>query len=217
MRRGGRPGVAPRAGEALVVPAASVEGRGSRTNRRRGFSRGTKMEPLGVALLRPSPADEAERGRGRHEGFGERDFGTQCSKHQVTVTSTLPFKQAAVALPCPPSWHHLAGRHPPPPPHTHTHAPCAALPGVPAACAAAARKSAGDLDMRVALMLRRGRMRTPERGVMERGVMREAGRGGPPASRPAGRCVRPTLYSGAGETWEKVVVGLVKLGVEDEG
>lgn len=131
----GRPGVAPRAGLVDEVPAASVEGSGSRTNRRRGFSRGTKMLPLplGVALP-PRP-------------------------------STPP---AAAA---------------------------------PAACAcAAARKSAGERLMRVALMLRRGRMRTPERGVMERGVMRAAGRGGPPASRPAGRCVKPTLYSGAGET-----------------
>ena len=79
-------------------------------------------------------------------------------------------------------------------------APGTALPGVPATLAAAARKSAGLLLMRVALMLRRGRIRTPERGVMERGVMSAAGRGGPPDSRPAGRCVRPTLYSGAGDT-----------------
>lgn len=79
-------------------------------------------------------------------------------------------------------------------------APGTALPGVPATLAAAAKKSAGLLLMRVALMLRRGRMRTPERGVMERGVMSAAGRGGPPDRRPAGRCVRPTLYSGAGDT-----------------
>ena len=135
VRSGGRPGVAPSAGLALVAPAASVDGSGSRTNRRRGFSRGTKMDPLGVVAPPPRPS-----------------------------------------------------------------APGAALPGVPAAAAAAARKSAGLRLMRVALMERRGRMRTPLRGVMLRGVMSAAGRGGPPASRPAGRCVSPTLYSGAGET-----------------
>lgn len=83
--------------------------------------------------------------------------------------------------------------------------PGAALPGVPPpACPLAAeRKSAGDLVMCEALMPWRGRMRTPERGVSERGVMRAAGRGVPPARRPAGRCVRPTLYSGAGDIYRE--------------
>jgi hypothetical protein len=139
-RPAGLPGVPASAGLAVEVPAASVEGSASRTNRRRGFSRGTKMLPLGVVL---------------------------------------------------------PGRPP---------SPAILLPGVPpaAAAVATARKSAGDLLMWVALMLRRGRMRTPERGVMERGATKAEGRGGPPDSRPAGRCVSPTLYSGAGDTCKPV-------------
>ena len=96
--------------------------------------------------------------------------------------------------------------------HTpHSYGAPAALPGVPPSppAAEAPRKSAGDrptLMRLLALRLRRGRMRTPERGVRERGVMRAAGRMGPPppaASRPEAAvrcCVRPTRYSGAGET-----------------
>ena len=77
-------------------------------------------------------------------------------------------------------------------------------PGAPEAAAAARKSPAGDLlVVRWADMECRGRMRTPERGVSERGVMRAVGRGAVPGAAvpaPTARWVSPTLYSGAGDT-----------------
>ena len=66
------PGVPASAGLAVEVPAASVEGSASRTNRRRGFSRGTKMLPLGGAPRAAAVACQtAARGASRRGGGGD--------------------------------------------------------------------------------------------------------------------------------------------------